>query len=88
MSSKPYDTCPECNSNLDHGEKCKCRGMSKVKQWVMGPSDFCKVILETGEEIQVTYQDYLDACVGSVHENVSIGDVVDYAIYRHQNRSA
>lgn len=27
--SKPYNTCPHCGSNLDHGEHCDCQDKTR-----------------------------------------------------------
>lgn len=28
--SKPFNTCPKCGSNLDHGETCDCENLKEA----------------------------------------------------------
>lgn len=87
---KPYWTCNDCGANLDFGEKCDCHehpATKKAARYFMDiqNNDFV-VILETGEEIKVTPEDYIAAAEGSVVENMTPMDVIDYAIYRNQTQ--
>lgn len=92
--SKYYNTCEYCGANLDPCEACDCcrnvaktNGAYKSFRPSESSDELYTIVLENGEELPVTVEDYKEALSNATSlTSFSINDVVDYVVCRYHKR--